>query len=627
MKVNNGVRREEVGKAVRQVVAGEEVEEMRNKVRGFKEMAKKAVEKGGLSYVDLNALIQRTQLSYKNKATGDWLARELDYPRRLVKGNGQSVYGVNASPKLLETTQAMEDINKRHGLVEHEASDNIPLSSFTSQFSFLLKGYMDSRSHNKLHIYFLPMMAQGHMLPMVDMARLFARHGVKATLILTTVNATLVSKTIDRDRELGLETTIRLINFPSAEVGLPEGIENHSSITSPEMSEKMYKATELLQQPFENLLEEDSPDCLVADLFFPWASEVATKRGIPRLIFHGIGAYALCVYHELSQHKPYKNVESDSEVFVVPGLPNKITMTRRQLPDHIRDGTETHLTKLIEKAMEAEVTSYGVVINSFHELEPAYSEHYSKTIGRKVWHVGPVSLCNRDNEDKTHRGSTISINEHESLTWLDSKEPNSVLYVCFGSLSYFSNVQLLEIAMGLENSGHEFIWVVRKEKKKEEEDREEWLPDGFEKRLEGKGFIIRGWAPQVLILDHKAVGGFMTHCGWNSLLEGVTAGVPLIAWPLFAEQFYNEKLVTDILRVGIGVGAQEWCRWPEEGKIYVKREDIEKAVVQLLVGEEAEGIRSRARALGEMAKKAVEKGGSSYNYLSALLEELELNTN
>ncbi|XP_058191459.1 scopoletin glucosyltransferase-like [Rhododendron vialii] len=486
---------------------------------------------------------------------------------------------------------------------------------------------MDSKPHYKLHIYFLPMMSHGHMIPMVEMARIFARRGVKATLILTPLNATLVSKTIDRDRELGLETTIRLINFPSAEVGLPEGIESHSSITAREMSQKIRNAAELLQQPFENLLEEDSPDCLVADVFFPWASDVATKHGIPRLAFHGSSAYALCVHHVLTQQEPYKNIKSDSEVFVVPGLPNKIMMTRRQLPDFIRDGTENQVTKLMEKVMESEVTSYGVVINSFHELEPTYSELYSKVIGKRVWHVGPVSLCNRDNDDKIRRGSKISINEQECLTWLDSKEPNSVLYVCFGSLSYFSNVQLLEIAMGLENSGQEFIWVVRKEKKKEEEDREEWLPDGFEKRLEGKGFIIRGWAPQVLILDHKAVGGFMTHCGWNSLLEGVTAGVPLIAWPLFAEQFYNEKLVTDILRVGIGVGAQEWCRWPEEGKIYVKREDIEKAVVQLMVCEEAEGIRSRARALGEAAKKAVEKGGSSYNYLSALLEELELNTN
>ncbi|KAH7834190.1 hypothetical protein Vadar_013609 [Vaccinium darrowii] len=487
---------------------------------------------------------------------------------------------------------------------------------------------MDSKPHNKLHIYFLPMMSPGHMIPMVDMARIFAGRGVKATLILTPLNAILVSKTIERDRDLGLEIIIRLINFPSAEVGLPEDIENHSSITSPEMSKKMYKAKELLQQPVEKLLEEDFPDCLVADMMFPWASDVATKRGIPRLVFHGTSACALHVNHILNQQKPYKNIESDSEVFVLPDLPNKITMTRRQLPDYMRDGTENHLTKLMEKITESVVTSYGVVINSFRELEPAYSELYSKLIGRKVWHVGPVSLCNRDNEDKSCKGSKISLSGHECLTWLDSKKPNSVLYVCFGSLSYFSNVQLLEIAMGLENSGQEFIWVVRKEKKtKEEEGWDEWLPEGFEKRLDGKGFIIRGWAPQVLILDHAAIGGFMTHCGWNSMLEGVTAGVPLITWPLFAEQFYNEKLVTDILRIGVGVGSQEWCRWPDESKIFVKRKDIEKAVVQLMVGEEAEENRSRARALGEMAKKAVQKGGSSYNYLSALLEELKLNSN
>ncbi|CAL5378935.1 unnamed protein product [Camellia sinensis] len=203
-----------------------------------------------------------------------------------------------------------------------------------------------------------------------------------------------------------------------------------------------------------------------------------------------------------------------------------------------------------------------------------------------------VSLCNRDDEDKACGGNQTSIDEHECLTWLASKKPNSVLYVCFGSLSNFSTAQLRERAMGLEASGQQFLWVARKEKTKEE-----WLPEGFEKQLEGRGLIIWGWAPQVLILDHEAIGGFMTHCGWNSVLEGLTAGVPLITWPLFAEQFSNEKLVTDIL------------------KIYVKREDIEKAAAQLMVGEEAEEMRSRAHAQGDMAKKAVAKGGSSYSDL------------
>jgi hypothetical protein len=103
----------------------------------------------------------------------------------------------------------------------------------------------------------------------------------------------------------------------------------------------------------------------------------------------------------------------------------------------------------------------------------------------------------------------------------------------------------MEIAMGLEASGQQFIWVVRKGKNEEKKDREDWgVPKGFEKRMEGKGVIINGWAPQVLTLDHEAVGGFVTHCGWNSTLEGITAGVPMVTWPVFAELFYNEKLCT-----------------------------------------------------------------------------------
>ncbi|KAJ6948944.1 hypothetical protein NC651_003066 [Populus alba x Populus x berolinensis] len=227
-------------------------------------------------------------------------------------------------------------------------------------------------------------------------------------------------------------------------------------------------------------------------------------------------------------------------------------------------------------------------------------------MGRKAWHIGPLSLCNRNIEDKAERGSTASIGKHECLRWLDLKEPNSVLYICFGSLLEFPAAQLREIALALEASGQNFIWVVRKGE-------EEWLPEGFERRMEGKGLIIRGWAPQVLILDHNAVGGFMTHCGWNSTLEAVTAGVPLVTWPLYAEQFDNEKLITDVLKIGIGVGALEWSRYPKK---------ILKAIVQLMVGEEAEEIRNRARELQEMARNAMEEGGSSYSDLTALLEEL-----
>jgi UDP:flavonoid glycosyltransferase YjiC (YdhE family) len=137
--------------------------------------------------------------------------------------------------------------------------------------------------------------------------------------------------------------------------------------------------------------------------------------------------------------------------------------------------------------------------------------------------------------------------------------------------------------------------------------------------MEGVGLIIRGWAPQVLILDHEAIGAFVTHCGWNSTLEGITAGKPMVTWPIFAEQFYNEKLVTDVLKTGVGVGVKEWLRVHGD---HVKSEAVEKTITQIMVGEEAEEMRSRAKKLGQTARKAVEEGGSSYSDFNALIEEL-----
>ncbi|KAJ6896388.1 scopoletin glucosyltransferase [Populus alba x Populus x berolinensis] len=392
------------------------------------------------------------------------------------------------------------------------------------------------------------------------MARLFARRGVKATIVSTPLNAPLCSKTIERDRQLGLDISIHIIKFPSAEAGLPEGCENLSSIPSPDMLPNFLKAIGMLQQPLERLLEECHPSCLVADMLFPWATEAANKLRIPRLFFNGT---------------------------------DQIKLTRLRLPAFIKERTENELTKLMDKISESMVRSYGVLTNSFLELEPAYSEHYKMEIKRKTWHIGPLSLCNRDMKDKAERGNV------------------------FFNLSA---AQLLEIAMALEASGQNFIRVVRERKQTKLAEKEEWLPEGFEKRMEGKGLIVSGWAPQVLILDHKAVGGFMTHCGWNSTLEGVTAGVPMVTWPLGAEQFCNEKLITDVLKIGIGVGALEWSRY--EKKIIVRKEDIEKAIIQLLVGEEAEEIRNRARVLKEMARRATKEGGSSYSDLTAFLEEL-----
>ncbi|PON82024.1 UDP-glucuronosyl/UDP-glucosyltransferase [Trema orientale] len=153
---------------------------------------------------------------------------------------------------------------------------------------------------------------------------------------------------------------------------------------------------------------------------------------------------------------------------------------------------------------KTEETSYGVLVNSFYELEPNYADYFKNEMKKKAWLIGPVSLCNRNASDKVQRGQRIATDEQICLSWLDSREPNSVLYISFGTLARLHPKQLLEIAHGLEASGHSFIWVVGKLFESanggEEEGggvRENWLPSGFEERMKDKdrGLIIRGWAP------------------------------------------------------------------------------------------------------------------------------------
>ncbi|PNY07427.1 isoflavonoid glucosyltransferase [Trifolium pratense] len=156
-----------------------------------------------------------------------------------------------------------------------------------------------------------------------------------------------------------------------------------------------------------------------------------------------------------------------------------------------------------------------------------------------------------------------------------------------------------------------------------EEEKENWLPKGFEER--NKGMIVRGWAPQVVILDHPAVGAFLTHCGWNSVVEAVSAGVPMITWPVHSDQFYNEKLITQVRGIGVEVGVDEWNTAAfRDMKMLVKRDHIEKALRRLMGGgDEAVQIRQRAQKFAKIVPSVVQEGGSSYENMTTLINELK----
>ncbi|XP_039164705.1 scopoletin glucosyltransferase [Eucalyptus grandis] len=478
-------------------------------------------------------------------------------------------------------------------------------------------GQMGSEN-DQLHIFFFPLMAPGHMIPMIDMAKLFAIRGCKSTLITTPHDEPTFLKSIAKTKDSGFDIDVVTVTLPLKEVGLPEDCDNLSKVTTVEIRKQFMRATMMLDRQLELLIEKLAPNCLISDMFLPWTTEIAAKYEIPRLTFHGTGAFSFAGTVCVRLYEPHKKVSCDSEPFIIPNFPGEITMSRMQLPDLFRE--ETDFIEFYNKVKESEERSFGVIMNSFYELEPAYADHYRTFLGIRSWFVGPLSLCNKETEDKAHRGNQASIDQHEYLKWLDSKQPNSVIYICFGSMANFNAAQLHEIAVGLEASGQQFIWVVKKDPNVEE-GKEEWLPDGYESRIRNNGLIIRGWAPQVLILDHEAIGGFVTHCGWNSTLEAVTAGVPMVTWPVEAEQFFNEKFVTQVLKIGVNIGVKQRVRFFGDS---VKSERVEEAVKRVLVREEAEKMRRKAKALAEMAKGAVEEGGSSWSDLGALLQELRL---
>ncbi|XP_058738089.1 UDP-glycosyltransferase 73C25-like [Vicia villosa] len=479
---------------------------------------------------------------------------------------------------------------------------------------------------NVPHFALFPFIAQGHIIPMIDIAKLLAQHGAIVTIFTTPKNASRFSSVLSRAVSSGLQINLLTLNFPSKQAGLPEGCENFDMVDiSNDMWNNFFYAVSLLQKQAQELFDKLSPrpSCIISDFCIPWTSQIAEKHQIPRISFHGFSCFTIHCSFKVRSSKILESVNSDTEYFSIPGLPDKIQVTKGQMPGVI---IEKLPKEFVEKLREAEMKSYGEIINTFEELEKEYVNDYKKVRNDKVWCVGPVSLCNKDGLDKAERGNIASISEHNCLKFLDLHKPKSVVYVCLGSLCNLVSSQLIELALGLEETKIPFIWAFRDGINKTQE-LEKWIKDGkFEERNQGRGLLIRGWAPQVMILSHPSIGGFLTHCGWNSTLEGISVGVPMVTWPLFGDQFLNEKLVTQLLRIGVSLGATVAMNWGEEEKlgVIVKKEGIKEAICNVMDegDQESKERRERASELSEIAKKTVEKGGSSYLNITLLIQDI-----
>jgi len=464
----------------------------------------------------------------------------------------------------------------------------------------------------RLRVFFLPFFARGHLIPQTDLACLMAaaRPGeVEATMVVTPANAALIAPTVSRAVAAG--HAVRILRHPFPDVGLVDGVECLSTAPAHD-SWRVYRAVELVQTTHESLLREHRPDAIVSDVPFWWTAVVAAELGVPRLTFHPVGVFPQIVMNNLFKMRSdiIRFSSAPGTVVTVPGLPGKeITIPVSELPGFLVQ--DDHLSESWEQIKASQLAGFGVIVNTFIDLEQPYCEEFSRVDAHRAYFVGPLALTSCST---VHRGGDSNV---DCLSWLSTKPSRSVVYVCFGSWAHFSATQCRELALGLEASNQPFLWVVRS-------DDGQWAPEGWEQRVAGRGMIVRGWAPQVAVLAHPSVGAFLTHCGWNSVLEAASAGMPVLTWPLVFEQFINERLVTGVAGFGMRVwdGGMRGER-AGEAETTVPAEAIARAVAGFMEGgAQREKVETRARELAGRARGAVGENGSSWRDIHRLIDDL-----
>lgn len=351
-----------------------------------------------------------------------------------------------------------------------------------------------------------------------------------------------------------------------------------------------------MQQTFEAALQSLQPpvSCIISDMFLGFTLQSAQKMGVPRLAFSGMGAFSSSMYQILVREKPHALTQSADQPFPMTGFPEwELTRNDFDSPFSEIDPSGPYVDFIAEQIM-AMTMSHGMIVNTFYELERRYVDFWDSKIGPKSWCVGPLCVA----------AEAPPPQKESHMRFLDEKlaEGEAVLYVAFGTQAEVSEEQLGEIGKGLERSGVSYLWALKK---------------GGEFVEGKKGIVVRDWIDQLEILKHEGVKGFLSHCGWNSVMESVSAGVPILALPFMADQHLNARLVVEELGVGLRI-------MPTGGSVrgFVAAEEVDRKVRDMMGGEEGAAARRKAAEYATAAADAMKDGGSSARTLDSLIDEM-----
>ncbi|KAL6660411.1 hypothetical protein ACP70R_001957 [Stipagrostis hirtigluma subsp. patula] len=479
------------------------------------------------------------------------------------------------------------------------------------------------------HAVMIPYPAQGHITPMLQLAKLLHARGFHVTFVNNHFN----HRRLLRSRgpaELGGVPGFR---FAAIDDGLPpsdaDATQDVPALCYSTMTTSLPRFKDLvasLNAEAQSAGGEGAPPpvtCVVADSTMTFALRAARELGLRCATLWTASACGFITYYHY-RHLVERGLVplrdeaqltdgylDDTVVDWIPAAPKDLRL--RDFPSFVRttDPDDIMLNFFIHETAGMSQAS-AVVINTFDELDAPLLDAMASLLP-PVYTVGPLPLTVRNNVPADNPvaglGSNLWKEEDAPLRWLDGRPPRSVVYVNFGSITVMSNEELAEFAWGLANTGYDFLWNVRPDLVKGEDSA--GLPPEFLAATAGRS-MLPAWCPQAAVLAHEAVGVFLTHSGWNSTLESICGGVPMVCWPFFAEQQTNCRYKRTEWGIGMEIDGE------------VRRDKVEALIREAMEGEKGRDMRRRVAELRDSAVAAAAPGGRSMRNVDRLIHEVLL---
>ncbi|XP_048326737.2 7-deoxyloganetic acid glucosyltransferase [Ziziphus jujuba] len=474
-------------------------------------------------------------------------------------------------------------------------------------------------SHRLPRVLIFPLPAQGPVNSMLKLAELLALQGLHVTFLNTqfTHNRLLLHADIQ-----ARFATYPGFLFKTISDGLPDD-HPRSGDTVMEVIRSINTESKSVFRHMlvsDELGSENSPSvtCIIVDgIFGGFATDIANELHIPIIHFRTLGACCiwvnLCIPKVIEGRELPIRGEEDMDRLIrnVPGTERFLRC--RDLPSfcRARNLTDPDLQVFVQQTLHSP-RAQAIILNTFEDLEGPIISHI-RTLCPNIYSIGPLHMHLKlrlaNNEASSQSSNNLFEVDRSCIAWLDAQPPKSIIYISFGSFTVMTRNQLIEFWYGLVNSNARFLWVARLDLVAGDGE-EAQIPLELLEESRERGFIV-GWAPQEEVLAHPAVGGFLTHSGWNSTLESIVAGVPMICWPYFADQQVNSRFVSEVWKIGIDI------------KDVCDRKIVEKMLNDLMV-ERKEEFSKAADEISRLARQSVNEGGSSYYNLDRLIEDIRL---